>query len=103
MTILLIASLIGTTLIIVRSTLFKPIQRLWPPLFQCSQCVGMWVGASASAYGIIQVGQGRLLDALIVGAATSFLSLLADAVLLKLLGDPNESDAHAKKTEESEK
>lgn len=35
------------------------------------------------------IGHGRVLDAFVVGAATSFLSLLADAVLLRLLGDPN--------------
>ena len=85
----LLFALIGVTLIITRSTLFAPIQRLWPPLFQCSQCVGMWVGAVASAFGIMNVGQGRIFDALIVGAATSFLSLLADAILLRLLGDPD--------------
>jgi hypothetical protein len=87
----LMSALIGTTLIVTTSTLFAPVQRLWAPL-RCSQCVGTWVGAAAGAYGIVQTGQGRLLDALIVGTATSFLSLLANAVLLNLLGDPNESD-----------
>jgi hypothetical protein len=48
----------------------------------------MWVGMASGAAGIVQVGQGRVLDALIIGGATSFLSTLADAVLLKLLGDP---------------
>jgi hypothetical protein len=84
-----IAALIGTTIIIVRSTLFRPIQKLWPALFQCSQCTGVWVGAAAGGCGIIQIGHGPLLDALMVGAATSFLATLADAVLLKLLGDPD--------------
>jgi len=87
---LLLSALIGTTLIVVRSTLFKPLQRLWPTLFRCSQCTGMWVGAAAGAGGVVTVGQGRALDTIIVGAATSFLSLLADAVLLTLLGDPKE-------------
>jgi hypothetical protein len=31
-----------------------------------------------------------VIDAIVVGAATSFLALMADAVLLKLLGDPGE-------------
>lgn len=89
---LLLLALIGTTLIVVRSTLFHPIQRIWPGFFGCSQCVGMWVGLAGSVSGVVPstVGQGRMLDAVIVGAATSFLSLLADAVLCWLLGDPSE-------------
>ena len=84
-----IVALIGATLIVVRGTLFRPIQRRWPALFECSQCTGMWVGMAAGASGVAVVGHGRVVDALIVGAATSFLSMAADAVLLKLLGDPN--------------
>ncbi len=83
-------ALIGLTLILVRGTIFAPLQRLWPSLFQCSQCTGAWVGIAAGASGIVQNGHGRALDAIIAGAATSFLSLLSDAVLLKLLGDPSE-------------
>jgi hypothetical protein len=30
-----------------------------------------------------------VVDAIVVGAATSFLAMVADAVLLKLLGDPS--------------
>jgi hypothetical protein len=48
----------------------------------------MWVGMSAGAAGIVTVGHGRILDTILVGAATSFLSMGADAVLLRLLGDP---------------
>jgi len=83
-------ALVGTTLILVRGTVFRPLQRLWPALFWCAQCSGMWVGMAAGASGLVRVGHGRVLDALVVGAATSFLSLLADAVLLRLLGDPRE-------------
>lgn len=83
-------ALVGTTLIVVRGTVFRPLQKLWPALFQCAQCTGAWIGAFAGAGEIVQTGHGRALDALIVGAATSFMSLLADAMLLKLLGDPNE-------------
>jgi hypothetical protein len=53
-------------------------------------CAGMWVGIAAGASGLVQSGHGRVLDAIVVGAAASFSSVLADAVLLKLLGDPNE-------------
>ncbi len=86
------AALIGLTLIITRGTIFRPLQRLWPALFQCSQCTGWWVGAAAGASGIISIGHGRAIDAIIVGAAASFSSMLSDAVLLKLLGDPNERE-----------
>lgn len=83
-------ALVGATLIVTRSTIFRPLQRLWPALFQCSQCSGVWVGMAAGASGIAQMGHGRVLDAVIVGAATSFLSLLSDAILLNLLGDPKD-------------
>lgn len=84
-------ALIGATLIVVRGTIFRPLQRLWPALFQCSQCSGTWIGFVAGASGLVQTGHGRVLDAVIAGAATSLLSLLADAVLLSLLGDPGET------------
>jgi len=83
-------ALIGLTLIIVRGTIFRPVRRLWPALLECSQCTGMWVGMTAGASGVVSTGHGRILDTVIVGAATSFLSLLADAVLLNLLGHPEE-------------
>ena len=81
-------ALVGTTLIVVRGTIFRPLQRL--ALFHCAQCFGTWVGAAAGASGLVSTGHGRILDAAVVGAATSFLSMLADAVLLRLLGAPEE-------------
>jgi hypothetical protein len=87
---LLISALVGTTLLLVHGTVFGPVRRLWPALFRCSQCVGTWVGAGAGASGLVSTGHGRVLDAVIVGAATSFLSLLAYAVMVRLLGDPND-------------
>lgn len=83
-------ALIGCTLIIVRGTIFAPVRRLWPALLECSQCTGTWVGMSAGAGALVVTGQGRIVDALVVGCATSFLALVADGLLLKLLGDPNE-------------
>jgi len=90
--ILLLSALIGATLIVVRGTIFRPIQKLWSALFGCSQCTGTWVGIVAGASGIVSVGQGRVIDAVVVGAATSFLAMVADAILLKLLGDPSEEE-----------
>ena len=89
-TILLLSALVGTTLIIVRGTILRRVRALWPALFGCCQCTGTWVGVAAGASGIVSVGQGRVVDAVVVGAATSFLALVADAVLMKLLGDPGE-------------
>lgn len=86
---MIFVALIGVTLIVVRGTIFGWLQRWLPSLFRCPQCTGFWVGAVAGASQIASVGQGRILDAMLVGAATSFLSLAADAVLIKLLGDPD--------------
>ncbi len=80
-------ALVGLTLVLVRGTIFTPLQRL--PLFRCSQCVGMWVGLAAGGAGISTMNRGCFLDALLVGGAVSVLSLGTDAVLLKLLGDPS--------------
>lgn len=90
---LMVLALIGTTLIVTRSTIFKPIRRLWPALFECSQCTGWWVGAAGGASGLVTIWHARLFDAIFVGAASSFASMLADAVLLNLLGDPHDEDA----------
>jgi hypothetical protein len=87
-TFLHLAALVGTTLIVVRGALFEPLQRRWA-LFRCGQCSGWWVGAAAGAGGLVSVGHTRVVDALVVGGATSVLSLVTDAVLLKLLGDPH--------------
>lgn len=100
---LLICALIGTTLIVTSSVLFKPIRKLWPTFFGCNQCIGTWVGVAFGISGVVSLGYGRWLDAFIVGTATSFLSQLADGILTLLLGEPDdEGNAHAKKTEKSE-
>jgi len=87
---LLISALVGTTLLLVHGTIFAGLRRIWPALFRCPQCIGTWIGAGAGASGLVVTGHGRILDAAVVGTATSFLSLLAYAVLVRLLGDPND-------------
>jgi hypothetical protein len=89
---LLLTALVGATLIVVRGTICQPIRRIWPALLACAQCAGVWVGAAAGASGLVSVGRGRVLDAIVVGSATSLLAMAADAVLLKLLGEPSEGD-----------
>lgn len=85
-------ALVGATLILVRGTIFRPLQRLWPALFRCAQCAGVWVGGVAGATGLVDTGQHFVISALFVGAATSGAALLADAVLLHLLGAPGDKE-----------
>jgi hypothetical protein len=95
--ILTLIALVGATLIVVRGKIFRPLRRLSPSFFGCSQCFGTWVGAAAGATGIVVTGHGRALDMIVVGCATSYLSMLADAVFINLLGDPlddNEEEKH---------
>lgn len=87
-----VAALVGATLLVARAAIFGPLQRLYPPLFRCCQCTGWWVGALAGGSAVVPLGHGRLVDAGLVGAATSFLALLADALLLQLLGNPDEEE-----------
>lgn len=89
---LTLLGLTGATLIVVRGTVLEPLRRLLPSLLRCAQCTGWWFGAVAAATGVVDAGRGRLLDAIVVGAAVSFLAMLSDAVLLNLLGDPEEKD-----------
>lgn len=84
------AALVGLTLIIVRGTIFRPLQRLYPPLLQCAQCTGAWIGIGACALGLTTFDAPRVVDEILVGGAVSLLSMGVDAVLLKLLGDPTE-------------
>lgn len=83
-------ALIGLTLIIVRSLIFAPVRKLWPGLLGCAQCTGMWVGMAAGAIGVVDLGHRIALNTLLVGASTSLLSLIVDAVLLRLLEDTSE-------------
>jgi hypothetical protein len=83
-------ALVGVTLILVRGTIFAPLQSLYPPLTKCAQCTGFWVGAVAGMAQIVSLGHGRPIDAILIGAANSFLALAAEGLLLKLLGDPEE-------------
>ncbi len=85
---LLLSALVGATLIVSRSTLFRSVRYFYPPLLECSQCVGTWVGIAAGAGGLVTTGHGRIVDAIVVGSATSFLAMAADGLLLYLLGDP---------------
>lgn len=89
---LLVFALIGATLIISRGTIFRPLRSLWPTFLECPQCVGMWVGVVAGASSVVSLGYGKALDAFVVGCATSFLSMFANALLIKLLEDPSEEN-----------
>jgi len=90
-------ALVGVTLILVRGAIFARLRALWPALLECTMCTGTWVGIAAGASGIVTVAEvpgpvflAHATRALLAGCAVSVLSLLTDAVLLKLLGDPDE-------------
>ena len=85
-------ALVGATLLVVTSTVTRPIRRLFPSLLRCSQCTGFWIGALAGGFGLVSIGRGLVLDALVVGSAISFLAQLADGVLLNLLGETDEGE-----------
>ena len=89
---LLVSALIGATLLVTRSAILHPVRRLFPALLGCSQCTGFWIGGAAGGSGVVVLGRGPLLGAILVGAAISLLALLADGVLLRLLGDPDAPD-----------
>lgn len=85
---LLTAALVGATLAMVRGTIFRRVRLLYPPLLRCSQCTGFWVGVLAGLSGLVGVGHGLVVDALVVGCATSFLAQAADALFIHVLGEP---------------
>lgn len=96
MIVLVLIGLIGATLIVVRGVIFRPLRRLAPAFLGCSQCFGFWVGAAAGAIELIPTGHGRVLDALVIGSATSYLAMFADAVFINLLGEPLDDEKEEK-------
>jgi len=97
-----ILALVGATIIITRGTIFRSLQQSrLGSFFTCSLCVGFWVGAvsmfalrhgQGSAAGHPFVWLWTVADFFLDGATVALLSLAADAVLLRLLGDPSEKD-----------
>lgn len=80
-------ALAGATLIFCEGSLFARVRRLWPKLLGCPQCVGFWVGLGA-ALVLDRAGPWprALGAAFLSGCATSLASLLASALLVRLLG-----------------
>lgn len=94
-----ILALVGATIIITRGTIFKGLQRSrLGGFFTCSLCVGFWIGAvslfvlrhGAGSYAGHSLTWWAVADFFLDGASVALLSLAADAVLLKLLGDPED-------------
>jgi hypothetical protein len=87
----LLAALIGATLIVVRGTILSRLRKVWPQFFECSQCVGFWIGALAGGTSIVgSFERGWWFDALALGCAVSVVSMGTDIVLLKLADGPGE-------------
>lgn len=82
---IVLLGLVGITLIITQGTIFERLRQRISAL-KCPQCVGMWVGSAAGAYGLPQTDHGRVVDAFIVGGAVSFLAMLF-GVILSVLDD----------------
>ena len=92
-TIGVIVALVGATIIITRGTIFARLQTSWPKFFTCSMCVGFWIGAVSML--VLRPGSKTwesTVDFFLDGCSISLLALAVDAVLLKLLGDPNDKD-----------
>ena len=87
---LLLQSLIGATLIVVRGTLFRRVRAVWPAMLGCSQCFGFWIGAAGAS--IVSLGYGRWCDMAILGCAVSLLAMATDIVLMRLADGPAEAD-----------
>ncbi|MGH3303688.1 MAG: hypothetical protein ACRDOK_18815 [Streptosporangiaceae bacterium] len=88
---LVFLGLVGATLIVVRGSIARPLRTVWPAFFGCTQCVGFWIGFAGGSGGLVSTGHAHIANAIVVGSATSFLAMLSDGVLLKLLGDPSEN------------
>ena len=90
---LLLAALVGATLIVVRGTIFSRVRAIWPALLACSQCVGFWVGVAGSHLrdgSLVSLSRGWWIDAIVMGCAVSVISMATDIVLLKIADGPAE-------------
>jgi hypothetical protein len=85
-----IVALVGVTIIVVRGRIFSWLQGLYRPLFGCSLCVGWWVGALWSLARHAST-LSHVCCAVLDGATVALAALLVDAVLLRLLGDPDDA------------
>lgn len=91
-------ALVGMTIILTRGTIFRGFQQgRAGAFFSCAICVGFHVGA----WGMLVLRHGggasaghsltwwAVADFFLDGSSVALLSLAAEAVLLKLLGDPD--------------
>ena len=81
----LIVALVGVTIILVRGTIFAPLQRRFE-LFHCALCAGFWVGA----LGGLMTSRGEWFDVVkffLDGGTVAVAALTIDAIHAKLLGD----------------
>ena len=81
-------ALAGVTLIVTRGTIFEPLQRRFPALMKCPMCFGFWVGLGDGILSSEAIAWSLVWPIVLSGATVSLASLLADALLIKLLGDP---------------
>ena len=89
-------ALVGATIALVRGALFRRVRAIATPL-GCAQCTGFWVGVAGTALLPTRTGlelySVRVGDGLVSGLGVSLLALVADALLVRLLGEPEETTA----------
>lgn len=89
--------LVGLTIILVWSTLFRWLQNLWRPLFACPMCLGFWVGLVGSV--LLRGGRpypDHLAQSLgshfLVGCVVSYLAFASYLVLVRVDGGGPQRD-----------
>lgn len=86
----MIVALVGATIIITRGTIFRGFQQGRARVFfACSLCVGFWVGSvTMLVLRLPSTPWKGFVDFMLDGSSVALLSLAADAVLIRLLGEP---------------
>ena len=86
----MIVALVGATIIITRGTIFRGLQQGRARVFfACSLCMGFWVGAvTMLVLRPVSTPWGSFVDFVLDGSSIALLSLAADAILIRLLGEP---------------
>jgi hypothetical protein len=67
-----ILGLACVTVVMTTSKIFRPLQRVYPPLFGCGLCLGLWVGIGGAVYGRV-FGLAAIEVGAIVGCLAAFL------------------------------
>lgn len=87
---LLLLGAVGSTLIVVRGSIFSPIREIghskWQEFINCAQCTGFWVGFIffAISFRASPLNIDWVLQGVIYGAVTSLFALVLDTIITYL-------------------